>query len=86
MSKTKNSTYARLLKPGDKFYVKGDYKTYTVVSINVQTHRDDTPVVMEGKEIPASGELMIMVWVHVQGRSNALTFDGSDRVELVNEA
>ena len=82
MPKRKASTYARLLKPGDKFYVKGDYRTYTVESISVSTHKDDTTVVFEDKTVEPSGDLVVTVRVKVQERSNPLTFDGSDRVEM----
>jgi len=70
------------LKPGDKFYVKGDYRTYTVESISVTTHRDDTEVVFEDKTVQPTGELMVTVRVKTEERTNPLVFDGADRVEL----
>lgn len=81
----KNSTYARLLKPGDRFYVKGDYRTYTVKSVEIQMHRDSTPIVLEGKRFEPSGDLMTLVRIHVKERSTALVFDGIDRVEFTND-
>lgn len=30
----KQSTYARLLKPGQRWYVKGDYRVYTTVKVS----------------------------------------------------
>ena len=31
----KRSTYARLLKPGQRWYVKGEYKGYTVNRVEI---------------------------------------------------
>lgn len=40
----KQSTYARLLKPGQKFYTKDDFKVYTVQRVDVIKNKDVTMV------------------------------------------
>lgn len=78
----KQSTYARLLKPGQSFYVKGDYKTYIVTRVETATTKDETEVVMEGRVYAPQVEVTL-VKVFIKGRSNALIFDSNDRVQLV---
>ena len=78
----KFSTYARLLKPMQKFYTKGDYTTYTVEKVEVTSVQDTSTAVLGDKVVGPMGTL-VMVKVHVVGRKSPFIFTGTDRVELV---
>lgn len=77
----KRSTYAKLLEPGQKFWTKGDGRVYTVSEVSVTKVRD-TSTVSLGDRVAGPMGTLIMVKIHVEGRSRPLVFDGSDRVEL----
>lgn len=77
----KRSTYAKLLDPGQRFWVKGDGKVYTATRVDVSKVRDSTVVSLGDRHAGPLG-LVILVKIHVEGRDRPLIFDGSDRVEL----
>lgn len=79
----KHSTYARLLKPGQKWYTKDDYITYTTVKVEI-LRRNDTSTVKLGDKLAGPLGQICLVRVTVEGRHNPITLDGNDRVQLTD--
>ena len=79
----KLSTYARLLKPGQRWYTKGDYRVYTTVKVEVHSVEDKSTVTL-GDTTKGPEGIITWVKVYVEGRRQPISFDGSDRVELTD--
>lgn len=79
----KLSTYARLLKPGQKWYVKDLPRVYTTIKVVVSTVEDKSTVQLGDKVAGPAGEVT-MVQVFVEGRRAPILFDGDDRVQLTD--
>lgn len=86
--KRQQSTYARLLKPGQEFWVQGEgsstARIWKVTRVDVSTREDNTVVTLGDKTAGPLGQIQL-VKVYVETRNAPLIFDGTDRVNLAQE-